>query len=374
MGDGAITAVRLQGGRAEVATRLVRSEAFCEEEARGRLLYGPEVSWFKRIRNQLSGRAKPAANVNVIRWQERLLALPEGAPPYVIDEETLKTIGPLAMGALAGGYHSPHPRRVASRRASFSFRLLWGRQNMLSVFCLPDEGAPYELTRIDLGEACYFHDFIATPDHLIFFIPPVRIRVGRAILQLGGLKGLFTWKPQLGTRILVIPIEAPERVMELSCEALFVWHFGNAFKDSSGGGEVIQVDFSHWPDFSSFDAIGSAEASVTSDPTLQRATLELSARRVTMRPLSSTRFAEFPSVREQEQGEVSGTLWAQTEREERSGVLLCRPERGEVEEYLFEPGQIASEPNHLPSRDQGAGHLSTLVYDHASRRSFLALS
>lgn len=370
MGDGAITAIHLEEGRCQFATRFVRTEAFMQEEARGQMLYGPGVSWLTRMRNQMAGRSKPAANVNVIAWQDKLLALPEGAPPQLMDANTLDTLGELPMGDLARGYHSPHPHRVESRHASFSFRLLWGKRNTLSVFCLPDEGAPYELTRIDLGEACYFHDFVATPDHLIFFVPPVRIRVLRAMLQFGGLADIFAWRPELGTRIIVVPIEQPDQIKTFHTDALFVWHFGNAFCEQ----DVLHVDFSHWADFSSFDAVGNAGHKTTSTPTLQRISLDLNAHTVHMNPLSSSPLsAEFPCVASHEQGHQSTCIWAQTERGDRSGILMCQPERSSSNTFMFDEGQIASEPNLIQTRTGDTSHVSTLVYDHGSRRSFLAL-
>ncbi len=369
-GDGAITAVRVSGGRAEMASRFVRTPEYLEEERQGKLLYGLGVSWFRRMGNTMSGRSKSPANVNVMRWQGKLLAVAEGGAPYLMDPDTLETLGAPDMAGMAPGYHSPHPHRVESRDASYSFRLLWGKQTELSIFSYPDEGAPKELTRVGIDGAVYIHDFIATQDHLIFFIPPVRINILRAMSRIGPLRKIFGWKPELGTKVIVVPIDDPENPIEMSAPAFHVWHYANAFARE---GELF-VDFSYWPDFSSFDAVGSTSYETTSSPDLRRARLDLKARTFSMEVLTDFA-AEFPSVAPSQWGQESGLVWSQTETKDRSGVMSCDLRTGDIQRFLFEPGQIVSEPNHAPRSGgaPGEGVLSTLCYDLATHTSFLAM-
>ena len=370
-GDGAVTAVRVEEGRAQSASRFVRTPEFLEEERQGKLLYGLGVSWFRRMGNTLGKKAKNPANVNVMRWQGKLLAVAEGGAPYLLDPDTLETLGAPDMNGLAPGYHSPHPHRIDERKASYSFRLLWGRQTELSIFSYPDEGRPRELTRVAIDGAVYIHDFIATRDHLVFFIPPVRINILRAMSRIGPLRKIFGWKPELGTKVIVVPIDSPEEVVVMDAPAFHVWHYANAFTRRDG---ELFVDFSYWPDFSSFDAVGSTDYGTTSSPDLRRARIDLGKREFSLEVL--TEFAsEFPSVAPAAQGLESGLVWSQTETEDRSGVMSCDLEGGRIQRHLFDPGQVASEPNFAPrpGGEPDEGVLSTLCYDLATHTSFLAM-
>lgn len=368
-GDGALTAIRLKGGAASFASRLVRTAEFLEEEAQGRLLYGSRAGWARRVMNGLRGRSKTPANVNVMHWQGQLYAMPEGAPPYRVNPETLETLERLDAQDIQGGYHSAHPHRVEAREASFSFRILWGKQNELSVFAYPDRGSPRELVRVPLDSVAYLHDFITTPEHLIFVIPPVRIDLLRAISRLGSLEDLFRWKPEEGTRVLVVPIDDPEAYVWFDTGAFFVWHFANAFMEQ----RRLHVDFVHWPDFGSFDAIGDADTDPTSAPSLRRLSLDLDHKSAALSMLSDMP-CEFPSVQASASGKRSESIWSQVERGGRSGVARHDLMTNNTALFWFDPGQLASEPNLLPSqKGEDATLISTLVYDVEAHTSFLAI-
>lgn len=370
-GDGAITAVRVAGGEAEFATKLVRTDEFMEEERSQKMLYGMSVPWLRRMSNVVRGKSKIPANVNVMMWQDKLLAVPEGGAPWHLDADTLDTVGALEMDGLRSGYHSAHPHRIDSRDASFSFRILWGKSTQLSLLVYPDEGPARELAKIEIDGVVYFHDFIATDDHLIFFIPPVRVDIFRAIFRVGPFRKLFKWQPELGTRILVVPIDQPDKPVEIHTDALYVWHFANAFTR----GDEICVDFSYWPDFSSFDAVGDPNYKITSQPSLRRARIDVAKRTCEIDVLSDMT-SEFPSVPVYEQGLTSVNLFSQSDTEHESGILYCNATTLESRRFLFGAGQLASEPNLITPRgstDLEEAIVSTLVYDLEAHSSFLAL-
>lgn len=371
-GDGAVTAVRVSGEtqHASFASRLVRTPKFLEEERQGRLLHGMGVSWFRRMRNVYTKASKNPANVNVMRWQDRLYAVPEGSPPYEIDADTLETHAQPDLGEWSSGYHSAHPHRVESRRATFSYKIDWGKDTTLSVMCYPDDGKAFELTRFALPGAVYFHDFVATHDHLIFFVPPVRVNIFRAMTRIKPFRKLFRWEPNLGTYIYVVPLDESHDVVELHTDPMYVWHFANAF--AHGGS--ISVDLSYWEDFSSFDAVGDTQYETTSTPSLRRATLDLGTREVAWETCTDA-LVEFPSVVDAEQGEPTSRVFSQTEGEHLGGVMRFDLDSAHEDTFMLEPGQIASEPNFVP-RPGGRPHegvVSMLCYDLSTHTSFLAL-
>lgn len=63
---------------------------------------------------------------------------------------------------------------------------------------------------------------------------PVKLNIGRAILGLADLTKLFTWKPSLGCRLFVIPIEDVRAARTYELDPFWVWHFVNAFEERGG--------------------------------------------------------------------------------------------------------------------------------------------
>src|SRR5688500_4349045 len=76
-GDGAVTAVRLDNGRAFGASKVTESTGLREERAAGRILYGLKAPWLRRVSNMMRNRQKNTANTSVMMWQGRLYALME---------------------------------------------------------------------------------------------------------------------------------------------------------------------------------------------------------------------------------------------------------------------------------------------------------
>lgn len=246
-GDGAVSAIRLGPEGAEGAIRLVESEGLKEERRAGRRLYGgygtprpggPLARLLPKLKN--------VANTSVMVWDGRLFALYEPSRPTELDPETLETIGESDLGGVLGPSFSAHPHRVSGRRAWYNFGVRYGKETLLDVYELPDRGSARRLCTVPLAGPTMIHDFIATERHLVFFAPPLRLKVLRQLLGQGTYSENLAWRPELGTEVLVIPIDEPERLNRFTVEPFFQWHFANAFER----GEEIVIDYVRYPDFS----------------------------------------------------------------------------------------------------------------------------
>ncbi|HTJ41571.1 MAG TPA: carotenoid oxygenase family protein, partial [Kofleriaceae bacterium] len=199
--DGAVTALRLGDDGARAASKIHRTAGLVEERARGKSLYGLGVPWLRRISNGLRGKDKNTANTNVMWWNGRLFALMEAGKPTELDPRTLETIGETDLDGVVQSWFSAHPHRSARRRTTYNFGLEVGRSMRLHLYALPDGGAAQHLGALALDGGPMLHDFIATDDHLIFFVSPVRVSVPRALFAIGGFEKFFSWKPELGTEV-----------------------------------------------------------------------------------------------------------------------------------------------------------------------------
>jgi len=372
-GDGAITAIRIENGRAFGASRITDSVGLREERAAGKMLYGLAAPWARRVANVFRNRQKNTANTNVMMWQGRLYALMEAAIPTELDPIDLATRGDTTLGGTIVSWFSAHPHRVASRRAIYNFGLEYGRKSKLHMYELPDVGPARHLGAVELPGAPMLHDFIATDTHLVFFLSPVRVDLPRMMLQLGGFQDMFKWKPELGTEIICVPIDRPSEVVRFTTDAFYQWHFTNAFTR----GKQLVIDYVRYPDFKSFyeigafasgggyDALGSSQA--------HRAVVDLDAKTLRSEPVLA-RACEFPSVAPGREGTEHSLAYVALDDLRGIGKLDVRT--GTLTEHLLPDTQRVTEPLFVaranPTREDD-GWLVALSHDDPSNRAFVSV-
>ena len=271
---------------------------------------------------------------------------------------------------------SAHPHRVASRRTTYNFGVEYGRKHRLHLYALPDDGPARRLGALDLDGGPMLHDFIATDDHLIFFVSPVRISVPRALTGIGGFSDLFRWRPRLGTEVIVVPIDDVAGAVRFRTDAFYQWHFANAF---ARGGELV-VDYVRYPDFASFGEIGAFAGGVPATPTViagryHRAVIDPVARTLTSAELSD-QGCEFPKVHPALEGAPHRHTWLALGDLDGVGRLDC--ETGAVAAHRLPAHQRASEPIFVPragaaAGDETDGHVLALCYDGRRDESFVAV-
>ncbi|HTP27803.1 MAG TPA: carotenoid oxygenase family protein [Anaeromyxobacteraceae bacterium] len=382
-GDGAVTAVRFEGGRAEGAVRLVESSGLKAERAAGRALFGgygtlPPGGLVRRMR--AARTPKNVANISAMLWQGRLFALWEGGKPTELAPEDLSTLGEDDIGGIILRSFSAHPHRVTSRRAAYNFGVRHGRRTWLDLYELPDQGLARRLASLPLAGPTMIHDFIATERHLVFFAPPLRIALGSFLLGRQPYGDALRWHPAAGTEILVVPIDRPAQPLRFTADPFFQWHFANGWDD----GERVIVELVRMADFRSNEWLGRLPVAAPSwewDGRYARASLDLGARTVSFEVLLETP-CEFPRI----SGRALGCphrftyLAAASSHEASRGLfdVLAKFDRdsGNVETASFGPDTYPSEPIFVRDRTGTAeadGWILTLVYDGRAHSSFVAV-
>ena len=150
----------------------------------------------------------------------------EGGSPMAIDPASLRTKGfkTLAPG-LEGMPFLAHPRiepdgRSWSLGQSGARAIIWRNG--------PD-GTLEKSEMIDLGRASYMHDFTATDRHLIILLQPlVRERTALPFAE------SFSWKPELGSRVIVLDKDDLSRRRTFELPPFFFFHLGDAWSDRAG--------------------------------------------------------------------------------------------------------------------------------------------
>ncbi|AKU92385.1 carotenoid oxygenase family protein [Vulgatibacter incomptus] len=380
-GDGAVSAVRLEGGKAEGAVRLVQTQELVAERAAGRRLYANYCmphpgSLLGRIGQM---RSKNVANTSVMVWNDRLFALYEAGIPVELSMEDLSTIGETTFDGLLSAAFSAHPHRIPSRRASYNFGMRFGRHTLLDLFELRDDGGARRIASLPLPGPTLLHDFIATERHLIFFVSPVRLRVMRQLLGVGTVGENFVWRPELGTEVLVVPLDEPERPFRFQVDPFFQWHFANAFEQ----GESIVVDLVRYPDFETNLWLGDrvrGGSGREARGTFHRAIVD--PRRSVLRMEERwSESCEFPRVAPSATGKPYRFAWLGahapgSRRDLYDQLARLDVESGEARRVELPAGHYPSEPIFVHKAGSAAeddGWILTLVYDARAHQSHLAI-
>jgi all-trans-8'-apo-beta-carotenal 15,15'-oxygenase len=353
-GNGAATAIRLDGQGAQGAIRVLHSPSADADAGRSNARYGgfrQRASWPKRLGAVFLGRSpvRNMANINVLPWQGRLFGLYETVPPLEVDPRTLATIGETDLDGVVKRAWNAHPRRVPSRRTTYQFGVRVGPRVFLDVYALPDEGPAALLTSLALPGTMEVHDFFVTERHLVFVLPPLWSHPLATALE-GNFVGTMRWRPQAGSEVIVIPIDRPQEVQRLRTEPFFFWHGVNAYERPDASGIVLELI--RYPDFA--ETLRWTEVTPGGGDAVQRSWLahaEIDLRSRTIRWEERwSRTHEFASVHPAFNARRHRWAWAAGFAAEHEGrgwwdrLVRVDTERGEAERFAAGPRCAIGEP------------------------------
>lgn len=376
-GDGGLVAVRLDGTGAEGALRLVQTEGLRQEQSKARRIHAGFGTRGASILRP-PWRPKNAANTNVLSWQGRLLALWEAGLPHEVDPRTLESRGAVDLGGVVPSAFSAHPHRVEARGATYNFglRYTW-RGSVIDLFELPDVGAARCIGRVKLPGRPMLHDFIATERHLVFFVSPTDLDTADVLLRGRPFGRALRWRPELGTDVIVVPIDEPAAVVRFHVDPFYQWHFTNAYE----AGDRIEIDFVRydefelvgWRDDVSAGNMGNVGRHV-------RASLDPSRAKMTMREWGDDS-VEFARVAPRVGGGPHRYIYSAvaSDAARRHGMLFdgiakLDTERGALTRLTIGEGIYPAEPVFVPRPGHEAeddGWLLSVAYDANRHRSQL---
>ncbi|ATB32806.1 carotenoid oxygenase family protein [Melittangium boletus] len=379
-GDGGVLAVRMADGGAQAAARPIDTPSIRAEREAGKVLYSNYGTRAPTLWRRLFGGVKNAANTSAMTWNGRLFALVEAARPTELLLEDLRTLGETDLDGVVGPAFSAHPHAVVPRRASYNFGVRYGPVTWLDLYELPDKPCVRHLGGLPLPGPVLVHDFIATANHLVFLVAPVRMRLFRMMLGKGSLSDNFDWRPELGTEVIVVPIDRPSKAVRFQAEPFHAWHFGNGFEH----GGRIYVDYVRYPDFGSNQWLSEQTkgwASTDAQGRLHRATLDVKAGTLRSEQVSDRR-CEFPSVSPLRAGirhrymYLAGHAGPATWRGPQDAVVKVDMDTGAETVVTLGAEHYPSEPVFIPRPGGSAeddGWLLTQTYDAAQDQTYVAV-
>ena len=291
-----------QHSRVSYANKFLESRAYKEAMETGKIRYSefatdPCRSIFGRVFSMFSPQATDNASVNIAKIADRFIAMTEIPIPIEFEPQTLRTIGVFSHeDKLSGHFTTAHPHfdfvqsgvintmTRLSRVSRYNFyRIPFGTKRRILFGSLP------------VKEPTYIHSFGMTEHYIIlaefpFVVSPLK-------MLLGGKPFIenFCWKPERGTRFLIIDKKDGSLVGTYGGEAFFAFHHVNAFETA---GELV-IDIVAYPDPSIIEAFYLAKlkdgATTIPDSTLRRYRIPLKGNESTYELLSESSM-EFPRI------------------------------------------------------------------------------
>lgn len=216
VGHGMVHGVRLEAGRAAwYRNRYVRTPLFEEPEMQ-RISPTGDVN-----------REASAANTHLVAHAGRLMALEEGAYPWLLDSQ-LETVSCEDFGGKLRTAFTAHPKICPVNGELLAFG--YGQfPPYLTYHRISAEGKLLQSEVIEVPGPTMIHDFAITEHHAIFLDLPVVFDLQAA------LKGTmpFKWDDDYGARIGVMPRNGKgAEVRWFEVEPCYIFHTMNAYEDS----------------------------------------------------------------------------------------------------------------------------------------------
>ena len=254
-GDGMITALQFEGGKAQLRNRFVRTEGFEAEEQAGKFLYRGVFGTQKPgglAANAFDLRLKNIANTHVVRLGDQLLALWEAAEPHALDPASLETRGlSLLDGVLKKGEaFSAHPRfdpghHGAPRMVTFGVKA--GPRSTIRLMEFSSAGELLADSRHSFKGFAFLHDFAITPNWAVFLQNAVAFNPTGFVLGQKGAAQCLSSKPGEQGQFWLIPRSGEGKPLQIPAPEGFVFHHLNAFEE----GDELVVDSIYYDDFPS---------------------------------------------------------------------------------------------------------------------------
>ena len=225
-GDGLVRKFRVREGKATLAARFVDTPKR-RLETKLNAIVQPGFGTPNRVGSVVNGPDDAnAANTSVMVSGGQLLALWEGGSPVMMDPETLETKGfKTYRRDLKQMPFLAHPR-IEPDGTVWN---LGGNGKGTFVWKLNPDGSLASAQMVPLDRNSYFHDFTATARHLIIVMQPW-VQEGFKF----PLSTAMSWKPELGTRVVVIDKDdlSKRRVFELPAFSFF--HLADGWEEKDG--------------------------------------------------------------------------------------------------------------------------------------------
>ncbi len=319
-----------------------------------------------------------AANTSVLAHGGRLMALWEGGSALEFDAETMAAGDFVAWRAdLAGAPFSAHPK-VEADGTCWNIGCVVSPRPMLLFYRIDPQGRLAAFNALPKEPLGMVHDYVVTRRHLVLVVPPFVIEPERFVAGPISFLDAHAWRPELGTRVIVVEKETLTPVRRYELPPGFHFHHGNGWEEADG---TIHLDLCRAAD--PMFAIHDLRAVMQGDWNFPSAQPHYS--RMALRPggagtveQAAAAIADFPRIDPRRTGLRHRTLFALTGARD-GGWPLSRvgridPDRGAVDGWSYPRHLIPEEHVFVPRGEaEGDGWLVGPFLDLERRAAGLSV-
>jgi all-trans-8'-apo-beta-carotenal 15,15'-oxygenase len=279
-GDAFVTKYQLRDGRATVRGRFIATRERSAELAGARMLFNE----FGTLAPAPGEGGKNQPSINIIRWDDRLLALSEGGHPSALDPETLAFEGHWDFhGTLpADVTFTAHPKFDPETGVGYAFGTHKGQDLELTVYRMELDGRLTQIAAVSQPNYFMIHDMLLGREHIAFIVPPVHFDLPSLFSGRVAPADALRYQANDPTRLIVLGKDGTGTPLVLEQPACMVFHHGN-LAETNG---IITTDSLLTPDDSILRYISefSTGHAIKPRPTqLTRLTVDVAERRITKR-------------------------------------------------------------------------------------------
>ena len=263
-GDGMITAVKFNHGKASLTNKFVRTKGFKEEEKKNKFIDRGVFGTQKKgglLNNLFDLNFKNIANTHVIKLGNELLALWEAAGPHALDPNNLETKGLTTLkGVLKSNEaFSAHPKidlnSTSSPEVVVTFGVQTGPKSTIRLMEFSNSGKNSGDILYDrkdkLNGFAFLHDFAITSNWAIFLQNAIDFNPLPFVMGQKGAAQCLKSNPKKTAKFFIIPRDSGlfkgQPPIIIDAPKGFVFHHVNAYED----GHQIILDSIFYDDFPS---------------------------------------------------------------------------------------------------------------------------
>jgi carotenoid cleavage dioxygenase-like enzyme len=258
-----------QNGEVSYANKFLHSQAYQRATKRGKITFSefatdPCRSIFGRVFSVFSPKFTDNANVNVTQIANRFVAMTETPMPIEFDPQTLETLGVFKYeDKIKGNLTTAHPHFDFGRKEALNYVTRMSRISNYNVYRLPVSGKERQLIgSIPVKEPGYMHSFGITQNYVILTEFPLVVNPLNLLFSGKPFIENFRWKPEKGTRFLVIDRNNGKLIRVYETESFFTFHHVNAFEHD---GKIV-LDIVAYRDASIIDAFYLSKVKANTEP------------------------------------------------------------------------------------------------------------
>lgn len=320
-------------------------------------------------------------NLGLAKINNNFIALTETTLGVVFDPLTLKTIKPFDINkSIEGHLTTAQFQYDPTTKAWYNYMINFGTTSSYSIYKIGSDNIPKEIANLPVKTPAYMRSFAMTKDYIILVEIPFVVNPFDLMLGAGAFVEKVQWKPELGTKFIIINKYTGQHVGTLATPTPFLnFNIAHAWQDNKN----IIIDAPTYPDShviarTKLDALHSNDPREFDSAYVTRFILNLDKNTVTYKKVSEQSL-DFPVVNEALVAMAPYTyvygIGAQEPYKFPESLVKINVQSGKAQTWS-EDGCYATKPAFVPAphaKQEDEGVLLSVVLNSITKRSFLLI-